>query len=256
MAKTTQTRKTSLPWPIHGERIVAFIDMMGFKNMVDTWSTERLYGLMTEVFEGVAQITQDVRGSTEFEKDEILYKVNEPLARVSFFSDSIFIASAGCGDGSTLAVIMGALKSYYALLNAGVPCRGGIAKGECVTDFDKSVFFGQALIDAYLLGESLQFHGIAMEVGTFIQNPDEELEERTDEWIPMTHHCQTTLKDGTSKEIEIINWPAFMDSEHAIKTALLPFEHSDIPKLNGYYENTLDLALSAFRETFPNRGGN
>lgn len=42
-----------------------------------------------------------------------------------------------------------------------IPFRGSIAYGEMTVDLENSIFFGQPLIDAYLLGEQLQSYGIA-----------------------------------------------------------------------------------------------
>lgn len=41
-----------------------------------------------------------------------------------------------------------------------IPLKGALAEGHITCDMSKQLFFGQALIDAYLLEENVQYYGI------------------------------------------------------------------------------------------------
>lgn len=43
---------------------------------------------------------------------------------------------------------------------SGIPHKGALAFGKMTQDYNKSIFFGQPLIDAYLLQEELMMYGI------------------------------------------------------------------------------------------------
>lgn len=41
-----------------------------------------------------------------------------------------------------------------------IPLKGAIAQGQITCDISKQLFFGQALIDAYLLEENIHYYGV------------------------------------------------------------------------------------------------
>ena len=43
-----------------------------------------------------------------------------------------------------------------------IPLKGALAEGDITCDMVKQLFFGQALIDAYLLEENIQYYGIVV----------------------------------------------------------------------------------------------
>src|SRR5690606_37422411 len=103
-------------------------------------------------------------------------------------------------------------KSFYSIIYAcqfllcdsfesRIPMKGAISYGRITADFQKSLFFGKALIDAYALQEQLFIYGIVL---------DEKVEKR----INKQHHfverfyciiSQTPTKSGSITH-HTVNW--------------------------------------------------
>lgn len=236
-------------WKIRAERYVAFLDIMGYKNMISTWEHSKLYSLMAELGDAV-QTSDEATRISRFESGGKQIEMKAQLARSAFFSDSILIISRDVESDSFFGLLFGVLKAIFTLFRSGVPYRGGIGRGTIVADFERSIFFGQPIVDAYLLEESLNWYGVALPANSF-EGLCETDEEKPNGWVALTYHRTVSTKQGP-QELQIINWPAFVNNEQKIKELLEPFQNTHSDKLNSYYQNTLDLALSGFREAYPN----
>ena len=138
-------------WEITTNRFVGFIDIMGFKDMVARSSHDEIYEMMKKI--------------NDFQKfsTSIKWNINEEnpqLVKTTTYSDSIMVYSL---DGS-----FESLKSFTCTISAlihdlfaeGIPFKGSIAYGMMTIDMERSIFFGQPLIDSYLLQEEMKFYGI------------------------------------------------------------------------------------------------
>jgi hypothetical protein len=139
-------------WKDTAYRYIAFFDILGFKEMVLRNSHEsikkKLLLLNTEV--------------NELEKKMIaLKKVNpdyHPI-KISLFSDSIVIFSHD-NTKNSLALTIAASQIILAFaLNNKIPIKGALSYGEVTADFKRALFFGKAIIDAYLLQDELLLYG-------------------------------------------------------------------------------------------------
>lgn len=136
-------------WEVTAKRYVGFIDIMGFKDMVAKLPHEEIYEMMRKVNEKRKLV------------ENIEWK-NLPtnLVKSTTYSDSIMLYSKDESYESLDSLISCIASLSSNLFIEGVPHKGAIALGTMSLDFENSIFFGQPLIDAYLLQEEISFYGI------------------------------------------------------------------------------------------------
>ena len=128
------------------EKYVLYADIMGFKERV-----------MRTKHADLKKELKELRK----ELDGWLIKLlgQEGRSKVSFFSDSILIVEEISLQGfiriSTAAVGLMIISLEYKF-----PIKGAIAKGEFTYEEEKQLFFGEAIIDAFLLEEQVHYYGI------------------------------------------------------------------------------------------------
>ena len=141
-------------WIISAKRFVAFIDIMGFKSMVNSRDQKYIHNLMKKV----------VGATKQYENAQYKLSADEATSaiRCSIYSDSIMLYSFN-DIAFCLNVMSTALAGITeALYMEGIPFKGGLAHGEMTVDFANSIFFGKPLINAHLLQEELSFYGIVI----------------------------------------------------------------------------------------------
>lgn len=79
--------------------------------------------------------------------------------KVSFFSDSILVVDANTRDGFN-RISQAAAGLMQVSLKHKFPLKGVISKGNFTYNGKKQLFFGQAIVDAYLLQEQVYYYGI------------------------------------------------------------------------------------------------
>jgi hypothetical protein len=145
------------------ECFVAFIDVLGFKDMIeeDNGSGKYLEIVKNAVEKGTRLLKQrqeDSNHSYRFWYEEF---------KVKSFSDCFcFSIPLEFNNGEkdykqNLVAFYGWIKVFYnELLNQGFLCRGGISQGWHYSDDD--IIFSKALIDAYLIESKRATHPIIM----------------------------------------------------------------------------------------------
>ncbi len=127
------------------DRFVAFLDIMGFKDRVARTNHAQL----------LEQLTNFNREITSY-----IGKYKNSEIQLAQFSDSIVLFSNDTTSISlqTLAEVTRGIMQTA--INLQIPMKGAIAQGKITCDIPKQLFFGQALIDAYLLEENINYYGI------------------------------------------------------------------------------------------------
>lgn len=129
------------------DRVVCFLDILGF-------STHIRRSIDTDGSDDAKKIKQIARGLTSVRRildididvdrqDEYQYK------QVTQFSDSIVISFPARKESGVFYALLDIMWVQINLLNAGMLCRGAIARGKMV--HTKELAFGPALVEAYLL---------------------------------------------------------------------------------------------------------
>lgn len=138
----------NIEWQPTNRRYVCFLDIMGFKDMVATRKHSDIYEMMRKIVK-----FQEINATVNWND-------NPCLVKTTTYSDSIIIYSADDSSESLIHLICTVSGLTYDLITEGIPFKGAIALGEMTCDTDNSIYFGQPLIDAFLLQEELHFYGI------------------------------------------------------------------------------------------------
>lgn len=178
---------TELEKSIKKEKFVLYLDIMGFKERVNRLEIENLR-------------EQLLRFKTKNNKlKPLLESKTNTLIHMAQFSDSIVLVSSDTTIEDLNRISKAATILMQTALQTGFALRGALAKGHMVFDNDHQLFFGKALVDAYLLEEELCYYGVvfheSMEETVFkalSQKPDMPIEDMK---IP--------LKKGKSRHYHI-----------------------------------------------------
>lgn len=138
-------------WMPTANRYVAFIDIMGFKNMVEKLKHEEIYSMMKKV-----NLKRNLAENIDWDQK------NLKLIRTTTYSDSIMVYSKDESKESLDHLIKSVASLTYGLFIEGIPHKGAVAYGLMTLDTKNAIFFGQPLIDAYLIQEELGFYGIVI----------------------------------------------------------------------------------------------
>ena len=126
-------------------RFVAFLDIMGFKERVARTNHSKL----------LAQLTNFNRDITSY-----IGKYQNTEIQLAQFSDSIVLFSNDATQKSLKTLAEVTCGIMQTAIKQQIPIKGAIAQGQITCDIPKQLFFGQALIDAYLLEEKIHYYGI------------------------------------------------------------------------------------------------
>lgn len=187
---------TSDKWPVTTERFVAFIDIMGFKDMVMKMPHEEIYRIMKMIGD-----------AKELNAGILTDAKNQKLVRSTTYPDSIMLYSKDKTVKAFDALVTAVAGLTSDLFAEGVPHKGAIAYGKMTLDQDRSIFFGQPLIDAYLLQEELHFYGVIMH-GSVEEIMSKKISGQT---FVKKYDCH--LKNGKSGHFTV--YPIFADSHGA-----------------------------------------
>lgn len=157
------------------EQFVVFLDILGFKERVFRNSHAAIEKDLRELNEEIIQlvnssmdnamdearvvVVNDAEGGQE--QRNLSQEAGSPI-QLAQFSDSIVLFSNDVSTTSLNRIANVASKIMNASMSKGFPLKGALAQGTMTNDPQKQLFFGRALIDAYLLEEELHYYGIAV----------------------------------------------------------------------------------------------
>ncbi len=148
-------------FPITKKRFIAYFDIMGFKDFIYRNSHKKVSKIMDEIVKVVSEIKDyesellkspiDKRNKTFLEGKVVLPVI---------FSDSIIFISESDTQYDLHKILL--VSSFFLAQSicSSIPVKGAISHGLFTADFEKSKFFGQPLIDAFLLADEAQFYGV------------------------------------------------------------------------------------------------
>jgi hypothetical protein len=155
----------SKDWSPNTERFVAFIDILGFKNMVDRMEHDELYRKLQQL---AIFLDEVVRPD--------LKKMGEQFSgvdvRVTNFSDSIIVFSKS-NTPEDFLVITYALKFIFCkAIETEIPLKGAMSYGKCTVNQSRKIYFGKSIIDAYQTEEQVKYLGLVLHpsVANYLNN--------------------------------------------------------------------------------------
>ena len=122
---------------VYEQRVVAFIDILGFKSLVNKSDSDNIFTKATSI--------ETIMSAFDILREE---KLDYERKQVSLFSDSLIISYPLDTDYLTF-LLMDLSRMSWDLIKKGIFIRGGIAIGNLYHSDD--VVFGKALNDAYYL---------------------------------------------------------------------------------------------------------
>ena len=129
------------------ERFVVFLDIMGFKDRVARNTHDDVLRQLEAFQNLISRYVAEVQSSN---------------IQVALFSDSVLLFSMDADEKSlfSIATVTGKIMLSALQQEIPIPLKGAIAKGKVTCDTVKQLYFGQALIDAYLLEENVKYYGV------------------------------------------------------------------------------------------------
>lgn len=140
-------------WELTQKRFVAFFDIMGFKSIVERNSHSHVLQKLTSLKETTKWLTE---AHTTKAFESIKEKFSESKAIT--FSDSIIIFSKSDTLEDACKILMDSFYIIDVAIKNKIGIKGAISYGNITVDFDNSLFFGQPIIDAYLLHDQLNLY--------------------------------------------------------------------------------------------------
>lgn len=193
-------------WVATTERFVLFLDIMGFKDMVARNTHKHIY----KNFQSLAKSVLSEKRSTN------IY--------TSIFSDSIVIFSRNKSQEALHDLVWAASSIFIYSLTLHIPLKGCLSFGKLTVDRELQVFFGQPLIDAYLLEEELLYFGVV------IHHTAERVIRAWKYNMPYFIEMPVIFKSGISTHLNLV-WPSIYE-----------IMSSDISPKKGYCLDPLKLA--------------
>ena len=147
------------------KRFMAYFDIMGFKDYVYRHSHDELNERMSKVstvVRGVEELEWIVEKleKTDPQKERLGFLAN--YVRPVIFSDTILIVSEFGTIGDALKILNTASMVLNNLLLYNIPIKGSLSYGDISADFEKSLYYGKPLIDAYNLAEEVNYYGAVL----------------------------------------------------------------------------------------------
>ena len=167
----SEYKKTN--WKTTDKRFVAFLDILGFKDSVMRNTHDEIYNKLTSINKLKKSIEKSnySKSLAEYYNDSEVYIVN--------FSDSIVMFSKNNSVFNFEYFLVTVRFLFGQCISKGIPIKGGIAYGEVSVNKSEQIYFGQPIIDAYILEEDVNHFGIAFHnsLDNYVMNHKEEIDD-------------------------------------------------------------------------------
>lgn len=142
-------------------RYIAYFDVLGYKEVVENLKLEDIKNMMNKLYIFLEMTVKSVGICDDV--NDIDYII---------FSDSIIIYSDNISENSFKKIVSISTALLYISLRQSRPLRCAISHGEFYIDKERNIFFGKALVDAYLIESKQKWSGACISKDTikFINN--------------------------------------------------------------------------------------
>lgn len=180
-------------WNDGEERLVLYLDIMGFKERVSQTAISTLKEQLLSFKRKINRLKP------------LLYNtgggIRRDFLKMAQFSDSIVVISQKSSIEDLNRLTKASVVLMQTAMETGFALRGSIAAGKMVFDDVNQLFFGKALVDAYLLEEELAFYGVVFH-HTVEKLVRESLANNGDIYLPI-ENIELSTKKGKSKHYHI-----------------------------------------------------
>jgi hypothetical protein len=179
-------------------RFVAHFDILGWKHAI-----RRDFDRAWSVFGGFAEAHDRVHG-TLLEVGGIV-RPSRVVSRV--FSDTLLLYTPSDDDIDLHEILIRSGELFKDQLHRWVPIRGGIAHGAFRDDEQRNLFAGEALIEAYEMGERAQWLGVVLSDSVAAKASLLRPTFGSDQLDPGVVEWDVPLRCGDSRRSWVLNWP-------------------------------------------------
>ena len=226
--------KHTVSWKTTDNRFVAFFDILGFRDLVMRENHKDIYNKLSKLSDTTELLRRapSIPSITKEYGESDIYTVS--------FSDSIIFFSKN-GDISNFRFFLFAIRLFFAdAIKQKIPIKGGLAYGQISINKSKQIYFGQPIIDSYLIEEDVNYFGIVAHnsIDKYINSIEDDsvLENINKMFIEL----KTPLKCGEITHNNI-NWFSYsgFDTKQKLIELLNSFKQTVSGSPRRYLDNTL-----------------
>lgn len=227
---------------IDGKRAVAFMDILGFKNLIETYQTSDLGMAYMTAIMNIEGLNKKRAGFNSIFPN---HPIDVPLCKKFIFSDSIIFISNGDSKEEALKTLIATWKTMQYLIAAGLPVRGAVTFDEIFINPQNNIFLGKALTKAYLLEQTQEWVGGVIDESLFtsFQELKNEVENEKSIYNKLFLKYKVPLKEDAEKEYYTINWRAGLILTDRKDDELFKFTNDK--NIDKKFNNTLEYCKKA-----------
>ncbi len=147
-------------WKNKTNRFILFFDILGFKDMVSRSNHDNIFKKLNAL-KRTSDYLEALPDSGE--KPKSVKTIEKNQTRNITFSDSIIFFSKGDTYLDARKILIDAYLILDTAFRNSIHIKGAISYGLITADFDNSLFFGQPIIDAFLLHEELNLLSVVID---------------------------------------------------------------------------------------------
>jgi len=229
-------------WEPTKDRFIAFFDYLGFSNYVMRNKHQVVSKRMNKLHKSLEHIVRAALSKKlyigEGDNQKSITNYN---AKVTMFSDSIIIFSENDSKENLMFLLLVSLEFFRKCIANNIPVKGAISHGTLTADFERNIFFGKSLIDAYHLESELQMLGIVL---------DQRSEKKAREYNLVDIDSPKLLKNylvpfkGGRTNHLVVNWKIGEDGNEGVrertKSQLLKFYNLSSGIQRKYIDNAFE----------------
>lgn len=197
----TEKKSNRTNWKPTDKRFVAFIDILGFKDLVSKNNHAEIYEQLSKISK-TKKFLENIA-----ENGKLLEKYKDAEIYIVSFSDSIVVFSKNDDINNFYFFLIAVRWLFARTIEAKIPIKGGLAHGEISLNKSEQIYFGQAIIDAYMMEEDVNYIGAVSHntIDNYINLNKTELEKTKDRLDELLFEDKTPLKCGNLNHLNL-NW--------------------------------------------------
>jgi hypothetical protein len=225
---------------ITGNRTVAFLDILGFGEMVNETPINELSKKYEYLIDTLEHLIRPLFATNDHPTLFPDHPTHSPWCIKNIFSDSIILISLDESLMSCLKLLIYSWRLTQVCLSARMPVRGAITFGEIYINQNKNITLGKALTRAYKLEKKQQWIGVSLDEN--MENLLPELFHQIRD-IPILSDIflryEVPFKEDKRKLLHTLNWRWNMIVESGTRSL---FSDSNDKNIKEKVSNTLDYA--------------
>ncbi len=224
------TKGNNSKWKTTDNRFVAFLDILGFKDLVARNSHEYIYELLQSITH-TKKVIKDASAHPT-----IMKELGDVDVHIVNFSDSIALFSKNDDPKNFKYFLLSVRWIFTEAIKKGIPLKGGFAHGTVSLNKTDQIYYGQAIIDAYLIEEEVNYYGVVAHNSIDKYMFDNKIPEID----KILFESETPLKCGNIVHTNI-NWFKIMKYEtiEDLKNKIESYRNTSSGSPRRYVDNTL-----------------